>query len=80
MRDRACTTRTVQNRITELHPDLFPHAIRALQARYFRHRYGRDFDTPELMDRFKWSSADMAMLYLGAQKQAEIMGITKLPF
>ena len=32
------------------------------------------------MDRFKWSSSEMAVYYLGAQKQAEIMGISKLPF
>jgi len=80
IKDKACTTRTVQNRITELHPELFPHAIRALQARYLRDRYGKDFDTPELMDRFKWSSSEMAQYYLGAQKQAEIMGISRLPF
>lgn len=79
IKERACTCRTVQNRIVELHPELFPHAIRALQARYLRDRYGRDFDTPELMARFKWASAEMAVLYLGAQKEQEIMGIKKLP-
>ena len=80
VKDKACTPRTVQNRIVELHPDLFPHAIRALQARYLRDRYGRAFGDAELMNMFKWSSSDMAVYYLGAQKQAEIMGIKRLPY
>jgi len=79
MKDDHMGERTVQNRITELHPDLFPHGIRALQVRYLRDRYGDDFDIPDLKDHFMWSSTEMAIYYLSAQKRAKKMGIKHLP-
>ena len=79
VKDKATSTRSVQSRITELHPDLFPHGIRALLTRYLRDRYGSEFDAPELKDLFKWSSGEMAVYYLSGQKLANKMGIRKLP-
>ena len=79
MKEEHMGERTVQNRITELHPDLFPHGIRALQVRYLKARFGDEFDTPELKEHFKWSSTEMAVYYLSAQKLAKKMGIKRLP-
>jgi len=72
-----CSPTIVQDRITELHPDLFPHGIRALQVRYLRKRLGRDFEAPELKTHFKWSSDSMAVYYLSGQDLADKMGITR---
>src|SRR4030042_4298660 len=74
--DQSCSATIVQDRITELHPDLFPHGIRALQVRYLRKRYGKDFEAPELMKHFKWASESMAVYYLSGQGLADKMGIT----
>jgi len=75
---KPCSETTVQSRIDELHPELFPHGIRALHARYLRKRYGKDrFDTPELKQHFKWSSTEMAVYYLSGQDLADAMDITK---
>jgi len=72
-----CSTTIVQDRLAELHPDLFPHACRALQVRYLRSKYGKDrFGTPELKQHFKWSSTEMAVYYLSGQDLADAMGIT----
>jgi len=72
-----CSTTIVQDRLAELHTDLFPHACRALQVRYLRHKYGKDrFGTPELKQHFKWSSTEMAVYYLSGQDLADAMGIT----
>lgn len=74
--DKHCSTRTVVNRITELHPDLFPHGIRALHIRYLRDRYGRAFGPEKIKDHLKWSSTEMVYHYLGGQEIADAMGIT----
>jgi hypothetical protein len=79
VKDKAASTRSVLDRITELHPDLFPHGVRALLARYMKARYGDAFDVPELKELFKWSSGEMAVYYLSGQKLARKMGIKKLP-
>jgi len=82
VKDGHCTPRTVQNRINELHPDLFPHLIRPLHARFLRAHFkekGKDFDGAEIKEYFKWSTLEMADLYLGADKIAGLMGITELP-
>ena len=80
--DEHTTTRTVQNRINELHPDLFPHLIRPLHARflkaYFKEK-GKDFAGSEIKEFFNWSTLEMADLYLGAEKIAGLMGIEELP-
>lgn len=76
IKDQHCSLTIVQDRINELHPDLFPHGIRALQVRYLRKRYGRDFDIPELKQHFKWSSEAMAVYYLSGQDLADAMGIS----
>lgn len=81
-KDKATTTRTIQNRINELHPDLFPHLLRPLHARFLRSYFrkkGQRFDGPEIKEYFKWSTLEMADLYLGAGKIAELMGIDELP-
>lgn len=75
----ACSTTIVQDRISELHSDLFPHAIRALHIRYLKDRYKDKFDTPELKEYLKWSSTEMAVYYLSGQEIAERLGITN-PF
>jgi len=77
-----CSPRTVQNRITELHPDLFPHLLRPLHARFLRQYFkdqGKNFDGSEIKEYFKWSTLEMADLYLGADKIAGLMGIEDLP-
>ena len=74
--DQPCSTRTVVNRVTELHPDLFPHGMRALQVRYLKDKYGKKFDVPELKQHFRWSSTEMAVYYLSGQDLAEAMGVS----
>ena len=77
-----CSPRTVHNRITELHPDLFPHLLRPLHARFLRSHFkskGKNFDGPEIKEYFNWSTLEMADLYLGAEKIAGLMGIEDLP-
>jgi len=80
MPDTPCSTTIVQDRISELHPELFPHALRAIHIRYLRDRYGKDkFDTPELKEYLKWSSIEMAVYYLSGQEIADRLGISN-PF
>ena len=82
VKDEHTTPRTVQNRINELHPDLFPHLVRPLHARFLRAHFkekGKDFDGSEIKEYFKWSTLEMADLYLGADKIAGLMGIRELP-
>jgi len=82
VKDEPTTTRTVQNRINELHPDLFPHLIRPLHARFLRAHFkekGENFDGSEIKEYFRWSTLEMADLYLGADKMAKLMGIRELP-
>jgi len=81
-KDKSTTARTVQNRINELHPDLFPHLLRPLHARFLRSHFrekGLRFDGPEIKEYFNWSTLEMADLYLGAEKIADLMGIEDLP-
>lgn len=75
--EEACSTRTVVNRVCELHLDLFPHGVRALHVRYLRHRYGRDkFGAETLKDHLGWSSTEMAYWYLSGQEIADTMGVS----
>lgn len=82
VKDDHCSPRTVQNRITELHPELFPHLLRPLHARFLRSYFkskGMDFAGEEMKEYFRWSTLEMADLYLGAEKVAAMMGIEDLP-
>ena len=79
VKDRHMSERSVNDRIDELHSDLFPQAIRALHVRYLRDKFGKDFDTPELKEHLNWSSTGMAEYYLSGQKLANAMGITNIP-
>jgi len=79
IKDRPCSTTIVQDRINELHPELFPHAVRALHIRYMRVTHGSKFDAAFLKDYLKWSSTEMANYYLSGQEVADRLGITN-PF
>jgi len=74
---RHVSVKTVYNRITEIHPDLWPHALRGYRASMFV--YERDFKVRQLVSWFDWSSADMAMHYTKTRDMAEAMGIKKVP-
>ena len=76
---KATSVRSVNDRIDELHSELFPHGIRALHVRFMRDKFGQAFDTPELKEHLKWSSEGMAVYYLSGQKLANAMGIKRLP-
>jgi len=72
---KPCSTTIVQDRISELHSDLFPHGIRALHIRYMRETHGDKFDVAMLKDYLKWSSSEMAVYYLSGQEIADRLGI-----
>lgn len=71
------STKTVYNRITEIHPKLWPHALRGYRASMLV--YERDFSVKELVTWFDWSSADMAVHYARTRDMAKFMGITDIP-
>jgi len=73
---KPCSVTIVKDRITELHPDLFPHGIRALHVRYLRARYGERFGPEKIKDHFRWSSVEMVHHYLSGQDLADAMGVS----
>lgn len=74
---RHISVKTVYNRITEIHPELWPHALRGYRASMFV--YERDFKVRDLVSWFDWSSADMALHYTKTRDMAEAMGIENIP-
>lgn len=75
--DRATSHMTVYRRITEIHPDLFPHGLRAYRASHLVHERG--FSVQDLMAWFTWTSATTAIHYTRTRDIAKRMGITELP-
>lgn len=73
VKDEACSVTTLKDRVTELHPELFPHALRALHVRYMFSRYG---DKLDIKKHLKWSSDEMVKWYLSSQKIASVMDIS----
>ena len=69
--------KTAYNRITEMHPDLFPHILRGYRAGMLVNE--RNFDMRQLMAWFDWKSADMAAHYTKIKDMAASMGITDIP-
>ncbi len=74
---RHVSPKTVYNRITELHPDLWPHALRGYRASMLV--YERGFSIQELMGWFEWKSADSAAHYTKTRDLAHAMGIKNVP-
>ena len=77
IRDRHVSQKTVWNRISELSPDLWPHALRGYRASMLVHERG--FTVQNLVSWFDWSSANMAVHYTRTKDLAHNMGIMKLP-
>ena len=74
---RHISVKTVYNRITDIHPELWPHALRGYRASMFV--YERDFTIRELVTWFNWSSAEMALHYVRTRDMAKFMGIKNIP-
>ena len=74
---RYVSPKTVYNRITELDPDLWPHALRGYRASMLV--YERAFSVQDLMSWFEWQSADSATHYTKTKDIAKTMGINNLP-
>lgn len=68
---------TVYRRITELHPDLWPHAIRGYRASMLVNE--RNFTVQNLVSWFQWTNANMAIHYTRTRDLAGEMGIKELP-
>lgn len=77
VRDRHTSAKTVYNRISEIHEDLWPHALRGYRASMLVRE--RDFRVQQLVSWFKWKSGDMAIHYTRTKDLAHDMGISKLP-
>lgn len=75
--DQHTTRMTVYNRINEIHPELFPHGLRAYRALHLV--YERGFDIQDLMSWFKWDSYEMAAHYTLTRNIARKMGIEEMP-
>ena len=73
--DRHVSPKTVYNRITELSPKLWPHALRGYRASMLV--YERDFSIQDFMGWFEWQSADSAAHYTKTRDVAKSMGIKK---
>ena len=74
---RHVSPKTVYNRVTEIHPDLWPHALRGYRASMLV--YERGFSVQMLVAWFNWKSADMALHYTKTRDMADAMGIKVLP-
>jgi len=74
---RHISAKTVYNRITEIHPELWPHALRGYRASMLV--YERGFSVQDLVSWFNWKSADMALHYTKTRDMAEAMGIKNVP-
>ena len=78
--DRHVSSKTVYNRIREISPELFPHALRSFRASFLV--WERGFDLRELVDWFKWESQagiQMALHYTSQVDMARKLGIRNLP-
>lgn len=75
--DRHISPKTVYNRITELHPELWPHALRGYRASMLV--YERNFSVQDLVGWFDWKSADAAVHYTRTRDMASAMGIKNVP-
>lgn len=74
---RHISTKTVYNRIVDIHPDLWPHALRGYRASMLV--YERNFSVQDLVGWFNWKSADTALHYTKTRDIASSMGIRELP-
>lgn len=74
---RHASIKTAYNRITELHPDFFPHILRGYRAGMLVNERG--FSIRELMGWFDWKSTDMAVHYTKIRDMAAAMGIKNVP-
>ncbi len=74
---RHVSPKTVYNRITELHPELWPHALRGYRASMLV--YEREFSIQNLIEWFAWEGADTAAHYTKTRDMASAMGIKKVP-
>ena len=74
---RHISPKTVYNRITEIHPDLWPQALRGYRASMLV--YERSFSVQDLVGWFNWKSADMALHYTKTRDMADAMGIKEVP-
>ena len=74
---RHVSPKTVYNRITEMHPDLWPHALRGYRASMLV--YERQFSVQDLVGWFNWTSADMAVKYTRTRDMATAMGVKNVP-
>jgi integrase len=77
---RGCSPRTVYNRVSEISPDLFPHALRSYRAGFLV--WERGFDLRDLVQWFKWESQagiEMALHYTSQVDMAKKLGIRRVP-
>ena len=78
--DRPMSEKSVYNRIVELSPDLFPHALRSYRASFLV--WVRHFELRDLVDWFKWESRggiQMALHYTAQVDMARKLGIDEVP-
>ena len=68
---------TVNNRIGELCPELWPHALRGYRASMLV--YERGFSVQDLVSWFDWKGADTALHYTRTRDMATAMGIKEVP-
>ena len=74
---RHASPKTVYNRITEMSPELWPHALRGYRASMLVNERG--FSVQNLMKWFSWRNADSAVHYTATKDMAEAMGIDRIP-
>jgi integrase len=77
---RHLSPRSLYNRINEISPDLFPHALRSYRASFLV--YERGFELRDLVDWFKWDSQggiQMALHYTSQVDMAKKLGIKNIP-
>lgn len=77
--DEPISRRTVYNRISEISPDLWPHAIRGYRAKMLNRERG--FLTADLVSWFEWTNPKTAMNYTREHLDglARTMNIKELP-
>ncbi len=68
---------TVYNRITEIHPDLFPHKLRGYRASHLVHERGLSLQA--LIKWFEWEDTKTALHYTRTRDIAKAMGIKDVP-
>ena len=68
---------TVNKRIGELCPELWPHALRGYRASMLV--YERGFSVQDLVSWFDWKGADTALHYTRTRDMATAMGIKEVP-